>query len=116
MSYRRFVAPVLEALPEGTFEVVVTGDAVTRGKPHPEPYQKAAAILGVDPSDTIAIEDETLEVIATPGHTAEHVCFLTSAGDLFTGDTVLGEGATAIFPPDGSMRYCRLACRRDMSA
>jgi glyoxylase-like metal-dependent hydrolase (beta-lactamase superfamily II) len=54
--------------------------------------------------ETIAIEDETFEVIATPGHTAEHVCFLTTAGDLFTGDTVLGEGTTAIFPPDGSMR------------
>jgi glyoxylase-like metal-dependent hydrolase (beta-lactamase superfamily II) len=54
--------------------------------------------------ETIAIEDETLEVIATPGHTAEHVCFRTTAGDLFTGDTVLGEGTTAIFPPDGSMR------------
>jgi glyoxylase-like metal-dependent hydrolase (beta-lactamase superfamily II) len=54
--------------------------------------------------DMIAIEDETFEVIATPGHTAEHVCFLTSSGDLFTGDTVLGEGTTAIFPPDGSMR------------
>jgi glyoxylase-like metal-dependent hydrolase (beta-lactamase superfamily II) len=54
--------------------------------------------------ETIAIEDEALEVIATPGHTAEHVCFLSAAGDLFTGDTVLGEGTTAIFPPDGSMR------------
>jgi glyoxylase-like metal-dependent hydrolase (beta-lactamase superfamily II) len=54
--------------------------------------------------DTIAVEDETLEVIATPGHTSEHVCFLTASGDLFTGDTVLGEGTTAIFPPDGSMR------------
>lgn len=54
--------------------------------------------------DTIAIEGETLHVIATPGHTSEHVCFLTSSGDLFTGDTVLGEGTTAIFPPDGSMR------------
>jgi glyoxylase-like metal-dependent hydrolase (beta-lactamase superfamily II) len=54
--------------------------------------------------ETISIEDETLEVIATPGHTREHVCFLTTAGDLFTGDTILGEGTTAIFPPDGSMR------------
>lgn len=53
---------------------------------------------------TIAVDDETLEVIATPGHTREHVCFLTAAGDLFTGDTVLGEGTTTIFPPDGSMR------------
>ncbi len=54
--------------------------------------------------DTIDIEGEALQVIATPGHTSEHVCFLTAAGDLFTGDTILGEGTTAIFPPDGSMR------------
>lgn len=57
MSYRRFVAPVLAALPEGAFEVVVTGDAVTQGKPHPEPYQKAAGILGIDPTQALAIED-----------------------------------------------------------
>ena len=57
MSYRRFVAPILDSLPPDTFEVVVTGDAVTQGKPHPEPYLKAAAILGVDPAGTIAIED-----------------------------------------------------------
>ena len=57
MSYRRFVAPVLRALPEDTFEVVVTGDSVSQGKPHPEPYQKAAAILGVDPTRAVAIED-----------------------------------------------------------
>jgi beta-phosphoglucomutase-like phosphatase (HAD superfamily) len=30
---------------------------VTQGKPHPEPYAKAAAILGVDPEHTVAIED-----------------------------------------------------------
>jgi HAD superfamily hydrolase (TIGR01509 family) len=57
MSYRRFVAPILAALPPDTFEVVVTGDAVTQGKPHPEPYEKAAAGLGVDPACTLAIED-----------------------------------------------------------
>ncbi len=57
MSYERFVAPVLEALPEGTFATVVTGDTVTIGKPHPEPYLRAAAELGVDPADCVAIED-----------------------------------------------------------
>ena len=57
MSYRRFADPILRHLPEGTFEVVVTGDAVAQGKPHPEPYQKAAAVLGVDPWHTLAIED-----------------------------------------------------------
>ena len=44
-----------------------------------------------------------LDVIATPGHTSEHVCYITADGDLFTGDTILGEGSTAIFPPDGHM-------------
>ncbi len=46
---------------------------------------------------------EGLEAIATPGHTREHVCYLTPEGDLFTGDTILGEGTTTIFPPDGNM-------------
>jgi HAD superfamily hydrolase (TIGR01509 family) len=57
MSYRRFVAPILASLPADTFEAVVTGDTVSQGKPHPEPYLKAAALLGVDPLDTVAIED-----------------------------------------------------------
>ncbi|MGH3508907.1 MAG: HAD family hydrolase [Nocardioidaceae bacterium] len=57
MSYRRFVQPVLDALPEGSFEAVVTGDAVSRGKPHPEPYLAAARLLRVEPTATVAIED-----------------------------------------------------------
>jgi len=57
MSYRRFVAPILSALPGDTFATVVTGDSVTRGKPHPEPYLTAARRLGVDAGDCLAIED-----------------------------------------------------------
>ena len=57
MSYARFVAPVLDALPPGSFQAVVTGDEVSHGKPHPEPYLAAARALGVDPSDCVAIED-----------------------------------------------------------
>ena len=57
MSYERFVAPILDALPPGSFRVVVTGDAVSRGKPHPEPYLSAARLLGVDPAGCVAIED-----------------------------------------------------------
>ena len=57
MSYRRFVAPILAHLPEGTFADVVTGDSVTFGKPHPEPYVRAAGLLGVKPEDCVAIED-----------------------------------------------------------
>ncbi|MDX6375583.1 MAG: hypothetical protein QOD98_4571 [Nocardioidaceae bacterium] len=57
MSYERFVAPILAQLPPETFRVVVTGDQVARGKPHPEPYLTAAAALGVPPEECVAIED-----------------------------------------------------------
>lgn len=60
----------------------------------------------LDETDVVVSDGDTfdgLKVIATPGHTGEHVCYLTPAGDLFTGDTVLGTGTTAIFPPDGDM-------------
>jgi len=57
MSYRRFVAPILSALPAETFGAIVTGDSVSRGKPHPEPYLKAAALLGVDAAYCLAVED-----------------------------------------------------------
>jgi glyoxylase-like metal-dependent hydrolase (beta-lactamase superfamily II) len=53
--------------------------------------------------ETLVIDGVGVEVIATPGHTNEHVCYLTAEGDLFTGDTILGTGTTAIFPPDGHM-------------
>jgi len=57
MSYRRFVDPILRSLPPGTFDIVVTGDVVSRGKPHPEPYLTAARQLGVPAGDCLAIED-----------------------------------------------------------
>jgi HAD superfamily hydrolase (TIGR01509 family) len=57
MSYARFVKPILAALPDGTFAAVVTGDAVDRGKPHPEPYLAAARELDVLAADCLAIED-----------------------------------------------------------
>jgi HAD superfamily hydrolase (TIGR01509 family) len=57
MSYERFVAPILAQLPPETFRVIVTGDQVELGKPHPEPYLTAAAALGLPPGECLAIED-----------------------------------------------------------
>jgi HAD superfamily hydrolase (TIGR01509 family) len=57
MSYARFVKPILAALPADTFAVVVTGDVVDRGKPHPEPYLAAARDLDVLAAECLAIED-----------------------------------------------------------
>src|SRR5690606_10439263 len=57
MSYARFVEPMLAALRADTFAAVVTGDTVTHGKPHPEPYLKAARLLGVRAEECLAVED-----------------------------------------------------------
>jgi HAD superfamily hydrolase (TIGR01509 family) len=57
MSYRRLADTVVEAIAPDEFAVVVTGDEVNDGKPHPEAYLTAAARLGVDPARCVAIED-----------------------------------------------------------
>ncbi len=54
MSYAAIAAPVAAAL---SFAATVTGDQVTNGKPHPEPYLRAAELLGVNIAECVAIED-----------------------------------------------------------
>ena len=39
------------------FDVSVCGDEVAHSKPAPDPYEKAAALLGVAPGAAVAIED-----------------------------------------------------------
>ncbi len=57
MSWRRLADAVIASAPVGSFAASVTGDEVTDGKPNPEPYRRAAALLGVDPRTCVAIED-----------------------------------------------------------
>ncbi|SDS98823.1 haloacid dehalogenase superfamily, subfamily IA, variant 3 with third motif having DD or ED [Jiangella sp. DSM 45060] len=57
MSYRSLAEAVVSQLPGGLFGSVVTGDEVTNGKPHPEPYLTAARELGVDPAGCVVVED-----------------------------------------------------------
>lgn len=57
MSWQRLVDVVLARLPDGSFSTVVSGDQVTHGKPHPEPYLTAARRLRVEPQDCVALED-----------------------------------------------------------
>ena len=45
-----------------------------------------------------------LECIATPGHTANHICYvLQEERALFSGDHVMGWSTSVIAPPDGDM-------------
>lgn len=57
MSWRPMVDVLLESLPAGTFDAVVTGDVVDRGKPDPEAYLTAIDALGVLAHESVAIED-----------------------------------------------------------
>jgi glyoxylase-like metal-dependent hydrolase (beta-lactamase superfamily II) len=44
-----------------------------------------------------------LRAVATPGHAADHVCFLSEDGVCFSGDLVLGLGSTIVPPGGGSL-------------
>ena len=57
MSYRPITDAIGDALPGGAFDLIVSGEDVTHGKPHPEPYLRGAAGLGLAPEECIAIED-----------------------------------------------------------
>jgi glyoxylase-like metal-dependent hydrolase (beta-lactamase superfamily II) len=46
----------------------------------------------------------SLEAIATPGHTSNHICYaLKEENALFSGDHIMGWSTTVITPPDGDM-------------
>ena len=57
--------------------------------------------------ERITVGELVIEVIATPGHTADSVCFHLPvdgpAGSVLTGDSVLGRGTTVIGIPDGTL-------------
>jgi glyoxylase-like metal-dependent hydrolase (beta-lactamase superfamily II) len=58
---------------------------------------------GLAPGDTLTAAGTEVQVVATPGHSADSVCLLLPAdGALLTGDTVLGRGTTVI-AGDGSL-------------
>jgi HAD superfamily hydrolase (TIGR01509 family) len=57
MSYSTLAEAVVSQLPPDSFQAIVTGDEVEFGKPHPEPYLRAAEVLGVSPESCVAIED-----------------------------------------------------------
>ncbi|HEY1285697.1 MAG TPA: MBL fold metallo-hydrolase [Solirubrobacterales bacterium] len=57
-------------------------------------------------------EQGGLRAIATPGHAADHVCFLTADRVCFSGDLVLGEGSTFVPPDGGSLAAYMESLRR----
>jgi HAD superfamily hydrolase (TIGR01509 family) len=57
MSVRRMAEAIATAIPFTAFDAIVSGSDVERPKPFPDAYEQAAALLGVQPADAVAIED-----------------------------------------------------------
>ncbi|RMH69752.1 MAG: MBL fold metallo-hydrolase [Actinomyces sp.] len=111
-----------------------TGAPVLAWGPHPHeavgegPDDDAGRPRGVDldfePDERLAhgevldAPDHTLEVLHTPGHISNHLCFaLREEGAVLTGDHVMGWSTTVIPPPDGDiaayLRSLELLLARD---
>ncbi|GAA2926435.1 HAD family phosphatase [Microbacterium luteolum] len=64
MSLRRMALNVVDLIEFEAFDIVVAGDDVDNPKPHPEPYLQAAALLDVDITEVVVIEDSPTGVRA----------------------------------------------------
>jgi HAD superfamily hydrolase (TIGR01509 family) len=63
-SMHRMAQRVAEALGFDAFDIIIGGDDVSKGKPHPESYLTAAAMLEVDPTHCVAFEDSLIGITA----------------------------------------------------
>ncbi|MCX6467343.1 MAG: HAD family phosphatase [Pseudonocardiales bacterium] len=61
---RELTEQALETIGREHFAVTVCGDEVPRGKPDPDPYLRAAELLGVDPGHCLAVEDSPTGALA----------------------------------------------------
>jgi glyoxylase-like metal-dependent hydrolase (beta-lactamase superfamily II) len=65
--------------------------------------------------ETTGVSGLLVDVLHTPGHTADSVCFVVDDGDqraVLTGDTVLGRGSTVVAHPDGTLAAYLTSLRR----
>jgi HAD superfamily hydrolase (TIGR01509 family) len=96
MSLRSMALQVVEAIDFEAFDVVVAGDDVVYGKPHAEPYLKAASLLGVDPEDCVAFEDSisgilSAEAAGTKAVGIPNVMMIPAREDRILWDTLEGK-------------------------
>ena len=59
----------------------VTGSDIVDGKPHPEPYLKGAAALGVAPADCVVVEDVSAGIQSGKAAGCKVIAFRTTSSD-----------------------------------
>lgn len=89
-------APIVGAAP------LVVRDAGERADAAFDPDYAPDRVLA--DGERVAGDGWTLEAVATPGHTANHLAFaLPETAALFSGDHVMGWATSVVSPPDGDM-------------
>lgn len=102
MSHRHIVGDILNHFPANSFELAVTGDMVTQGKPHPEAYQTAFRHLErtrprLSRRRVVAIEDSlpgtrAARAAGLPTVGVPHLAPLPAADGLTIWPTLAGRG------------------------
>lgn len=89
--------------------------AVTIGLPTPDgPHQDKSFTPDQIPADgeILSGPDFALQILHTPGHASNHLCFLqTGHRWLFTGDHIMNGSTVVIDPPDGDMQEYLLSLK-----
>ncbi|MGE0217624.1 HAD family hydrolase [Mycolicibacterium sp.] len=66
-TQRELAERALNSIGRHYFSITVCGDEVPAGKPAPDPYLRAAELLGLDPADCLAVEDSVTGTAAAEG-------------------------------------------------
>jgi beta-phosphoglucomutase len=86
------------------FQVVITGDEVEQGKPHPAVFLAAARHLGIDPPELMAFEDAASGVRAA--RSAGMMCVGIAQSDRAA--ILVDAGANYVVPDFQSLSYSKL--------
>ena len=85
----------------------VSADDVTNGKPHPEPYEMGARVLGLKPSECLVIEDAPAGIKAGKAAGCRVLAVLSShsAAELTDADWIVTslDHVTAVLSDDGTI-------------
>jgi len=66
----------------------------------------------LQPGETLRLAGTTLDVVPTPGHTADHLAFRLASGAVLVGDHVLGRGTSVVTHPEGDVLAYLASLRR----
>ncbi len=57
----------------------------------------------LEPGERLRLAGTALDVVATPGHCADHLAFRVDSGAVLVGDHVLGRGTSVVTHPEGDV-------------